>query len=173
MWDPKTRGVHSTRDNIWLHRMHFPKAERVAMEIAPAGDLLMPEPVLIIKEEENEMEADPKAGEGTGNGNAGTGEEAPEESSKETPTVLTTDYNEELEERINSEPMMTTTRSGRAVRAPAWLADYEIRLTAVEVHYNLAMKSIEQVTEATEVGCVGAGIGGGFVNTSQLVLILC
>jgi hypothetical protein len=44
--------------------------------------------------------------------------------------------------------------------------DYEIGLTAAESKYYEAMQSYEQNLEL-EVCCVGAGIGGGFQNTSN------
>jgi hypothetical protein len=67
--------------------------------------------------------------------------------------------------------MPTATRSGRIVQAPIRLIEeinatttdtYEIKLTEAETNYYAAMKHFG------EVACVGAGIGGGFSNTSEL-----
>jgi hypothetical protein len=64
----------------------------------------------------------------------------------------------------------TRTRSGRNVKMPDQLIaemnaatnDYEIRLTPAEENYYAAMK------ELGEFRLIGAGIGGGFLNTSEL-----
>jgi hypothetical protein len=137
--------------------MYFPKKVEEAIEIAP-GELMMPEPVCIIE--------DPEAGEGTGNDNNAV-KEAPEGNVAETP-VVTTDDDEEHEERLESEPVLTAnTRSGRAIKMPSQLDDYEIGLTAAEECYYDAMSRFDHNLEA-EVCCVGVGIGGGFTNTNEL-----
>jgi len=63
------------------------------------------------------------------------------------------------------------TRSDRAVKQPACLIeemgavvnDYKVELTKAEEHYYAAMKDIGR-----EYAFVGAGLGGGFVNTAEL-----
>jgi hypothetical protein len=49
------------------------------------------------------------------------------------------------------------------------LENYEIQLTRAEEQYYEAMKVLrEGEFIPDEVNCVGAGIGGGFVNTKEL-----
>jgi hypothetical protein len=62
------------------------------------------------------------------------------------------------------EPAVTTTSSGRATRAPAWMRDYTmaaIKMTDQETAYL-------NLTKGFEMGLMGAGVGGGFINTQEL-----
>jgi hypothetical protein len=45
-------------------------------------------------------------------------------------------------------------------------ANYKIVLTAAEVHYYATIKELGKYPG--EFGCVGAGLGGGFLNTQEL-----
>ncbi len=64
------------------------------------------------------------------------------------------------------------TRSGRIVNTRfieemnAIASDYQIKFSKSEEHYNEAMLKIG--TLQSEFGCAGAGLGGGFINTSEL-----
>jgi histone deacetylase 1/2 len=91
------------------------------------------------------------------------------------------------EEDPNMPPLMT--RSGRAVNQPTRLIKeigaaatgivpeteaeiYEIKLTDAEKEYYDTMQSIHEGEFINdEIVCVGAGIGGGFVNTNELKVL--
>ena len=45
-------------------------------------------------------------------------------------------------------------------------SDYQIKFSKSEEHYYEAMGEIGALK--SEFGCVGAGLGGGFINTSEL-----
>jgi hypothetical protein len=141
MWDPKTNRVHETRDVIWLHRMYYEKPETTAEVIAPV-----------------EMDDDD-----TGDIEAGEGENKVTEHVEEQNEV------EEDEEVIATEVESGTTRSGRIVMKPTRLieeigavANGGIGLSQAEEKY------YDTMWKMSEMAFVGAGIGGGFVDTNEL-----
>jgi hypothetical protein len=148
MWDPKTSRVHATRDIIWLKRSFYPKPA-VALEVAVP---------------ENVTETDPASEAGESEAiNPTTGESGVTEV-------------DEVDDSDKNEVQKTgmTTRSGRAVGMPVRLIQeigavaaehYEIGLTEAERSYYQAMAENEA---GNEVAAVGAGLGGGFENTSEL-----
>ena len=140
MWDMKTNRVHETRDIIWLKRMYFEKEEE-------AQDVVI----------EPDVGVDPKEVA-----------EIVEAGEKEEPQA---DEEEVVEEEVGAG---NQTRSGRIVNRPTRLieemnaisSDYQIKLSKSEVNYYDAMREIGALQG--EFGCVGAGLGGGFINTSEL-----
>jgi hypothetical protein len=133
--------------------MYFPKMNPVP-EIAPSGG------DIIIDTGTNRNVPTLEVGEGDGN----------DYNDYEVETVteveeVTTDDDKESEETLPK-----VTQSGRQVKIPERLIhemnaaanDYEIMLSPAEEKYYAAMKEIG------EFGLVGAGIGGGYVNTSEL-----
>jgi hypothetical protein len=65
--------------------------------------------------------------------------------------------------RIASKPMRYIEEIGSVTR------DYEIGLTVSEIRYYASMKEIPEGEFAPgEIPCIGAGLGGGFSNTSKL-----
>ena len=170
MWNPKTNRVHETRDVVWLHRMHFLKSEG-ANEITVQPDLqvsLLREAPLI---------ANPEANESPGE----------KDDQVEVSEVDAEDENEHETEdcfqdcasaaesimRIPEDPIeeATTTRSGRVVRAPVRLMDEygSVQFTQAEQNYYAALKeAANNETDANEIACVGAGLGGGFQDTNEL-----
>ena len=179
MWNPKTDGVHVTRDIIWLRRMFFAK-DTVTPNISPNNRI-----ELIDEGVEVELDTPaPGAEEGVGRtpappvvaeGNAG-------------PANAT----ENLAPTVNATPAWhPSTRSGRTVRPPARLinemgavAHEQIDLSVAEEHYYDAMAELGEVAfviqedefwdatmDLSEVASVGAGLGGGFVNTAELKVI--
>jgi hypothetical protein len=161
MWDPVTGGVHKTRDIIWLKRMCFPK---VSLDPPADGDDIQ----VTITVQHSSI----KAGEGELIDDSDTTE-------VET-TNIETIHNDESDESKNKDETLeeqeipelegTRTRSGRNIKMPDQLIaemnaaanDYEIRLTPAEENDYAAMK------ELGEFGLIGAGVGGGFLNTSEL-----
>jgi hypothetical protein len=155
MWDPTTRGIHKTRDIIWLKRMYFPK---VLLNPPEDGDDIQ----VSITVQRSSIEA---------------GERIPNIDSDEDEEVDTSHVESVHEEEADNidddqeeEHQGSKTRSGRSVKMPERLIaemnvaanDYEIQLTPAEENYYAAMK------ELGEFGLIGAGIGGGFINTSEL-----
>ena len=74
MWDPRTEGVHVTRDVIWLKRMFYEKPKINA-------DVVV-EPLLMDFEEMEEALL-PTEEDGEGNGNDNTDDEEEEEGNDE------------------------------------------------------------------------------------------
>jgi hypothetical protein len=155
MWDPSTGGIHQTRDIIWLRRMYFPPIEAVP-ELAPSGGDIIVDTNL----ERSTLEV----GEGEPSDDYEV-ETVPEDDG------ASDDVEEEAERNDDEIPeLQPRTKSGRKVRMPERLIeemnaaanDYEIALTPAEERYYATMR------ELGEFGLVGAGIGGGFVNTSEL-----
>jgi hypothetical protein len=82
---------------------------------------------------------------------------------------------EEAEAPVEGDEVVTMTRSGRTVKIPAYLrenyetSNMQIGLTQAEERYYATMSSMEfgfQGVDGVEIAMVGAGVGGGFVNTN-------
>ena len=148
MWNPKNNYVYTTRDVIWLHRMYYTKpveegVETEVMEVE-TPPVEAPEEVAPI-EEDDEPESDPEA--------TNEHEEAPKG----------------LEEQIMAETAQvprSTLRSGTTFRdvATANIDSASFGLCTAEINYLQALQTLQD----NELGCVGAGIGGGFDHTSEL-----
>ena len=170
MWDPKTGGVHMTKDIIWLQRMYFPKAPAGSIEVA-LGSLMMPEPIRIIENDESE------AGEGDGIIATVLRTEDVEQENKQEGRSNNVEPEEKADDAVDA--IASTTRSGRIIQPlkkliqtmDASKMSYEIGLTAAKEHYHDDMASINKDFEESEICCVGAGIGGGFSNTTCYELV--
>jgi hypothetical protein len=163
MLNKSTNGIHVIRDVTWLKRMYFEPPD-VALNLdvppLPTGE----DDDLVIE----------------------TGDDEPAESSGddiviEIPNDAEEDSDEDSddeEEKDKDKGVMT--RSGRAINWPARFVDevgattmdsldYEIKLSDAENNYYEKMGELHEGDFiAGEVCCVGAGIGGGFVNTKEL-----
>jgi hypothetical protein len=88
------------------------------------------------------------------------------------------------QEEAENEPEETVTARPCTARPPEHLievisvlvaegataaANYKIALTAAEVHYYATMKSLD--ADLGKFGCVGGGLGRGFVNTQELYVM--
>jgi hypothetical protein len=160
MWNKATNGIHVTRDVIWLKRMYFePPDVALDLDVPPltTGD----DDDLVIE----------------------TGDDAPAESSGDDVVIeIPNDAEEDSDEDSDDEDKTkgVTTRSGRAINRPARFVDeigattmdsldYEIKLSDAENNYYEKMGELHEGDFiAGEVCCVGAGTGGGFVNTKEL-----
>jgi hypothetical protein len=167
MWNPKTGRVHETRNVIWLHHMYFEKPmEQEEIGIMPtldenkmvqAGESEATQMTESLSESES-VNDHSKAGER--NGTNVRAEEAREN-----------DGGAEEEKNEDEDEAIKTTHSGRAVTKLTHLIEeygasgydnYSIGLTDVEQQYYKIMH------ESGEFAFVGAGLGGGFMNTSEL-----
>jgi hypothetical protein len=175
MWDPATSRVHQTRDVIWLNRMYYNIIEQ-AENIVVEPDL---EPVIVYHKQnpvingpgegENHEEAKNDDGNDDDDGDNGV-HNLPDEF-----------FDAETEQMVGSTPYgidvpTTSTRAGRISRPPPKLdetvtmaqamnelaAEYKCEFTPAEERFYDAMR------ELNEMALIGAGIGGGFVNTEEL-----
>jgi hypothetical protein len=162
MWDPKTKGIHETRDVIWMKRMYYEK---------DIGQGIIVPPMII---------------NGIDDPTPATTPEAPTQEGPDTGTasVLTRegeDHDKLDNTTVPANAETARTRSGRTISPPERLiqeigaiaaavataaANYEIALTASEIQYYATMKELGE--NAGEINCVGAGLGGGFEHTSEL-----
>jgi hypothetical protein len=150
MWNLSTNRVHETRDITWLKRMYFTQPILTGeLHIVPEIEQA-PTPTIQV----------------------GKGKELETEQQTETLNVETVEENEEEDEKeeVPEVETTTTTRSGREVKTPSRLIemnaiahDYEIKFSDAEIHY---YDTIKQYPEG-EFACVGAGLGGGFLNTHE------
>ena len=157
MWDSDTSGIHETRDIIWLKRMYFEKPKLIHEVIAP------------VEYDADDPYGDEEAGDNFDNFGVREGE-SDDEKSEITDTEQADVMDEEEEEPLDGiqEDAGIVTRSGRAISKPTRLIEemgacsYEIGLSAAErEYYNVMWKM-------GEMALVGAGIGGGFVDTNEL-----
>ena len=137
MWDPKTGGVHVTRDVIWLRRMYYAPSETQNNYVTIPATLEAEEGVA-----QNAHESSSES----------TDEEDEEESSSSS------------SDDGNSNNNNNNTRSGRTVRAPRRLIE-EIGAATLAQMTEPEQRYYERLAE---LGCVGAGLGGGFENTNEL-----
>jgi hypothetical protein len=157
MWDPNTSRVHTTRDVIWLRRMFYEKPLQNGEIAAPiefiddwdtAED---PETISIVEAEEGDTS---DIADVTGMTGAVADAEAEE-----------TFFDASTEEDNEAG---TETRSGRTITKPTRLIE-EMRATVCDIGLTAAEeKYYETMWRISEHGLVGAGIGGGFVDTNEL-----
>ena len=158
MWNQITNGVVTTRDVIWLKRMFFERKEKEEL-------FTLDDDGTKVKVEASDEEVD----------------DVPDLREDETKVK---EANESDDESVAGEidTDTTTTRSGRTVQTPirltaavrGGLSDFQG--TAVEMKYLGSMAELDNeeiattavVEENVEISLVGAGVGGGFENTSEL-----
>jgi hypothetical protein len=184
MYNPKTKGVHTTRDVVWLRRMYYQK---------PADS---PEIVSLHDEGEDHFE------DGEGEGQVNNDEEDNDAHSEEPNPETTTDNENPFADTINEissegspesindnnaneeakdDGFQVVTRAGRVVRENPRFSGEEwthaaIELTQAEKNYyealaelsSMAIDHMMDVGHEDEFGLVGAALGGGFVNTAEL-----
>lgn len=149
MWNPETNGIRETRDVIWLRRMFYEK-------VKPTFEVIAPVEIDPNDDVEQEHQGTFEVGEG-------------ENQDEDTDDVTGTEEEEDeaLEEVQGGEDTITT-RSGRVTSKPTRLIEemgacsYEIGLSAAEQEY------YDTTWKISEMALVGAGIGGGFVDTNEL-----
>ena len=156
MYNPKTKGVHTTCDVVWLRRMYFAKPNE-GSEIAIAE-----EPV-----------GTAEAGEGANNNDVAP--VPPDEPAGEDNAAVDPEnpFPAIVAEQEQQALTGTRTSSGRRVIQPARY-DPELgiaMLTQPEVQYYKALLDIGCATAKqmnNELRCVGAALGGGFGSTNEL-----
>ena len=157
MWDPTTNGVYATRDVVWLRRMFFNRQD----------------PVTLIEtntEVESEEVSDQNAKEDDDNAK---GKQDVAKNEVALAPVTTAANPKILSEHSNN----TTTRIGRRSEFEARF--HELQYAVMESSIMDVLRHEEQfllqdvpaVTldgEWDEIYLVGAGMGGGFINTQEL-----
>jgi hypothetical protein len=184
MWDPVTKRVHVTRDVLWLRRMFYPRGPELGPEEA-----VMPSVCLPIDDGAEAGKSDEPVSASAGNDPLGTllGDEeeaslqetqeaddpatrehqaAAETADEETEQQLETGEQLDEEETRREATQQVRTSSGRTVRAPSRLIAEIGALSREEERLYEAFDALG--FEKAEIACVGAGIGGGFQDTSEL-----
>jgi hypothetical protein len=165
MWDPATGGIHKTCHIIWLKRMYFPK---ISLYPPEDGDNIQ----VSITVQNSSIEA----GEGipsvdsdiieVDNTNVETNQD--DEIVEPDEDLEGEAQAEEEEETPKDEGPRTGSRRNKKMpdrliaEMNAAANDYEIRLTHADENCYAAMK------ELGEFGLIGADIGGGYLNISEL-----
>jgi hypothetical protein len=122
-------------------------------------------------------------GESTETGESIDSNESAGERDNEDNSNENNDDSDDEDDDPNMPPLQT--RSGRAVNQPSQLIEeigatatgteaeiYEIKLSNAEIDYYETMQRIhEGEFISDEIVCVGAGLGGGFVNTNELKVL--
>jgi hypothetical protein len=189
-WDPVTGCVHDTRDVTWMHRMFFERQVSLGIVIPP---------IIIPGIDENPAGSGEGINDDALNEEAEEGmivETLIDDEEKD----AVSEFPMEGDANVMGNPtapiggVNPQTRSGRTIRPPERLfqeigafaaqgeraaANYEIALTAAEIQYYDTMKELgENAGEygcvsagITEYGHVGAGLGGGFENTQELLVM--
>lgn len=142
MWNPKTGGVHNSRDVIWLKRMFY----------------------------QNEVTEDPIPDDWESN--VESGESVPTDDVDNTDVVDDDSSEEESEEenednaaRVSSSGRQINAPARLIQEIGAAASNfYEVTLTDAEQAYYNAMQEFGP----GEIACVGAGLGGGFADTNEL-----
>jgi hypothetical protein len=162
MWDPKTKRVKQTRDVGWLKQMYYKPVE------GPIRDL-----VVSFGDEglKKDSAVTVEAGEGLN-------EQSTDEAESELEVEVKVEADESDEGQTTPHKTPHKTRFGRTIRAPKLLmhedtneAEDEMGLVlATQSHYEVCLTTAEEkyYESMNEFGLVGAGIGGGFLNTNEL-----
>ena len=153
MWNPLTNGIVTTRDVIWMDRMFYAEAleENEYLEI----------PIHV----SNQAEA---VDEDSVGGEASIGSAIDDDAQKDDTDVSQSSESDDREGKI-TETSEIRTRTGRVVQPRKRLIEtmnLSGDVSSAELHYLASMLELE--SEELEIMCVGAGIGGGYQNTTEL-----
>jgi hypothetical protein len=157
MWYPKTNSIYQSRDVIWLKRMYYhrvPEDEKGQKSVDDTIDLQSDEvleaqgPEHTHQDKNERIKTELENTEKQSNAQSGNQHLSYED------TIL----------RQAAKIPLATTRSGTTFRdiAAANIARNPIRITTIEEELYKELKA------SNELGCVGAGIGGGFDHTTEL-----
>jgi hypothetical protein len=207
MWNPKTEGVHTTRDVIWLRRMFY-TAPTAVPEIALEPD----DDIIIVTPRNQEKDENPNKSSRESVDDDDSDDSDDEQMPKLIPQAndgndsdSSDDEDEDEASESKKGPVTGRTSSGRAVRAPIRYRDQEIGamlaniermdindaylqagiagaavnartwepvLSPAKNKYLKAMDDIDGTDfgdeDANKYAAVGAGLGGGFTNTTEL-----
>jgi len=163
MWNPNTKKITLTRDIIWLNRMYYRKKDREPVEDSD-DDIVLPFTIIdeALKPGRDEDQDDSNAIE---EANEEPEEEEEKEESEDEESEIASDTDstragedEDEPEDDDEEVITTVTRTGRTVKPRDRLIETGYAVT--EPHVLL--------TKSGEQAFIGAALGGGFDDTSEL-----
>lgn len=150
MWYPKTNSIYHSRDVVWLKRMYYNQVPEEGVE-----------------HETMELQSDDVLEPVEPNNDDAMSDEAASDDEEEKLADDNGNENMSFENAILRQAVAipsATTRSGATFRdvAAANITKNLVGITKAEEKLFQALKTIN------ELGCVGAGVGGGFEHTSEL-----
>jgi hypothetical protein len=179
MWNPLTNGVHTTRDIIWLRRMYYSKDIGFNVTVEPMV-LDEPMPDDIVPDQIETVPGLPPGGDDVDDVSVGG----------ETTPMANLQPLDDADEDDDAPEVRTM--SGRVVRPPSRLIaemgnlatqghnsaiNYEISLSQPEYNFYSVMTQLDgdvgelacmASVKGMEFALVGAALGGGFEDTTQL-----
>jgi hypothetical protein len=179
MWDPKTGGIHVSRDIIWLNQMYYKNPtdqEYVELHVNPLNVQADEEADEESSSHSTDNDADDDVNVEETVDQADEDEEKADEDTVEEDEEIeenANDVNEDSETNVEADdvdkPVVTRTRSGRAVNRPRRFLD-ELGAGTFDT---LTLAEKQYFSRLDEIGCfsmglVGAGVGGGFQDTHEL-----
>ena len=190
MWNPNTGRVHVSRDIVWLKRMYYQR-QPTAIEITTGVESGVRESMVTNTTTPTVTPSPSPNPSANSSVSSETSEETSEGCNVSTETldsyrqmnalvdsVIESESESESEDEANDGAMVT--RSGRVSKPPRWHSSYDVNyaalaLTKAELGYYADLKEIALLSMSVEDGYidnevvgVGAGLGGGFYNTSEL-----
>ena len=190
MWNPMTGRIHTSRDVVWLKRMYYQRQPTV-LEITTGVDSEVRESVNMVTSTttptvtpspspspDQNVQVSPSVSTDSAVSNEQNVSAESLASYRQMSAIIDSESDDDSEEDepMENEPSRTVTRSGRVSQAPSWHSNYTaLALTKAELGLYANLKemamlgmSIEDGKIDDEVAGVGAGLGGGFFNTSEL-----
>jgi hypothetical protein len=181
MWNPATSRVYTTRDITWLNRFFYTnhledddpddyfqivtkeKVDDAVMgeSVADAGNVTAEARTVRFDEQRDNDEQ----GEGKRRSTRTKfRKDIYEAGTQGMEPYVTRNDDEGAEEETEEEPEEET-EGDEETELSAWMTEVDIELTPAEEKFYEGMR---ELNEFTELGLVGAGIGGGFNHTSEL-----
>jgi hypothetical protein len=183
MWNPATKRVYTTRDIIWLNRFFYTKAQHDVDDDDDLVQVVAPDTAV-----RGELDADADnvtAAERTqvhvswadqqGATRKSTRLRFPkdryEAGTSGMESYVTKDDDDDDEDETEDQEQDPDQEADQEEdeldesEMSAWLSEVDVDLTPAEDKFYAAMRGLN---EYQELGLIGAGIGGGFVHTSEL-----
>ena len=165
MWNPDTKQLHQVRDVVWLKRMFYAPAhpsEHLNPHIILPAPIQMP--YLLPKQGRDENQYDALATDGEETDDEQESDDIEFQEKKETASSTQPKTKPSVEQQFVQTTQ--TTRSGRASVMPVRFADDVGMIASESMRFTQAELSF--MAASAEFGLVGAGLGGGFINTNEL-----
>ena len=176
MYNPDSKRKLVSRDVIWLQRQYFSKEDKAEIGVnIPAVALDVHheagEDVPVGAHDGNAEDEGSDDANGNDSDDSDEGSDDDSDSDDDMPSLHDGQYDSDSDSDSDDEvPEPTRTRTGRVIKPPARYND-ELGNVAVTLQNRLMQKLKDEPAAAAdenEVACVGAGIGGGFINTAEL-----
>jgi len=175
MWNAETNRVVVTRDVLWLKRYFYQQKEQLQLDTAfdDSEEIRTDDAA---EDDDTAEDDDNVSGQGGGEAVGESSVDTVESGAGESDTYSSAPNTDGIERRVRfvDELETTTTRSGRVVIPRSrWIEE----LDAIALKYLNDMQALDNIEVANaaitscdniELSLVGAGVGGGFTNTSEL-----